>query len=43
MQTSIVESEADECFLQEITACMGDVKDGVCEGHAREIFRVALR
>ena len=43
MQASAVQRQTEDCFFTEITACSGSVRDGVCEGHAKEIFKAALR
>jgi len=43
MQASAVQRQTEYCFFAEITTCSGSVMDGVCEGHAKEIFKAALR
>ena len=32
-----------QCFAEGISKCSGEVKNGICEAHTLELFRIALR
>lgn len=39
----LYEGKTEECFLNGLTPCRGRVMNRICEEHALELFRIAMR